>query len=172
VNFSYNGCTEVPGPTTPAATFAGKFRKPCGFNGQHFSDPINVPLLRLADVMLMVAEASAESNNGAATPLALELVTALRVKRYLPTVTPAAPTGNFLDFIFDERSRELCYEGQRWFDLVRTARLINAVKATVLSTATTTAPVNIQPKHYLYPIPINEILNNSAIEITDQNPGY
>ncbi len=27
-------------------------------------------------------------------------------------------------------------------------------------------------KHYLFPIPINEILNNSAIDLTDQNPGY
>ncbi len=87
------------------------------------------------------------------------------------TVVPEAPAGNFLDFIFDERSRELCYEGQRWFDLARTARLISAVKATVLLTATTTAPANINTKHYLFPIPINEILNNSAIDITDQNPG-
>jgi len=172
VNFSYNGCTEVPGPTTLAQTFTGKFRKPCGYDGQHFSDPINVPLLRLADVMLMVAEASAELNDGAATPIALQLVTSLRTKRYLATVVPAAPTGNFLDFIFDERSRELCYEGQRWFDLARTGRLINAVKATQLATATTTAPANIQTKHYLYPIPLNEILNNAAIDFTDQNPGY
>jgi len=172
VNFSYKGCVEVPGATTLALTYAGKFRKPCGFDGQHFSDPINLPLFRLADVMLMVAEADAELNNGAATARALKLVTDLRVKRYLSTVVPSAPTGNFLDFIFDERSRELCYEGQRWFDLVRTGRLINAVKSTLLSVSTTTAPANIQPKHYLYPIPLNEILNNAAIDVTDQNPGY
>lgn len=162
----YNGCVEVP----QTVTYAGKFRKPCGYTGQHFSDPINFPLLRLADVILMVAEAEAENNGGVATPNGLAQVAKLRAKRF--TVVPAAPTGNFLDFVFDERSRELCYEGQRWFDLARTGRLIAAVKSTVVNIASTIAPGNIQPKHYLFPIPQNEIDNNSAIENSDQNPGY
>ncbi|RZK65518.1 MAG: RagB/SusD family nutrient uptake outer membrane protein, partial [Pedobacter sp.] len=157
----YNVCTEV----TTTVSYAGKFRKPCGFNGQHFSDPVNFPLLRLADIMLVVAEADAELNNGVATALGLQLVTQLRTKRYAPNV-PGAITGNFLDFIFDERSRELCYEGQRWFDLQRTGRLINAVKSATLSIGTTSAPANIQPKHYLFPIPQNEIDNNSLISNT------
>lgn len=77
-----------------------------------------------------------------------------------------------LDESITERSRELCYEGQRWFDLARTGRLINAVKTTVLSTGTFTGSANISAKHYLFPIPQNEIDNNSKIENSDQNPGY
>lgn len=164
--FGYKGCQEV----AQNQIYAAKFRKPCGYDGQHYSDPINFPLLRLADVMLMVAEAEAEANGGAATPNGLALIAQLRAKRF--TTPPEAPTGNFLDFIMDERSRELCYEGQRWFDLARTGRLIDAVKSTQLTTGRTTAPANIKPMHYLYPIPQNEIDNNSAIANEDQNPGY
>lgn len=169
-SFGYRGCDSVAQATQ---FYASKWRKPCGFNGQHFSDPNNFPVLRLADVMLMAAEADAELNGGAATPYALNLVNTLRRKRYVASVTPTAPTGNFLDFVFDERSRELCYEGQRWFDLVRTGRLIAAVKATVQSyTGPFLAPGNIQVRHYLYPIPQTEIDNNSKIDLPDQNPGY
>ncbi|HXI00814.1 MAG TPA: RagB/SusD family nutrient uptake outer membrane protein [Sphingobacteriaceae bacterium] len=165
-NFGYNGCIEV----LQNQSYAAKFRKPCGYNGQHFSTSINFPLLRLADVMLMVAEAEVEANGGVSAPNAIILVNKLGAIRH--SIPPPSPMGNILDFIFDERSRELAYEGQRWFDLVRTGRLINAVKSTVLSTATTSAPANIKPIHYLYPIPQNEIDNNSAINNSDQNPGY
>ncbi|MDF3078981.1 MAG: RagB/SusD family nutrient uptake outer membrane protein [Sphingobacteriaceae bacterium] len=163
----YNGCT----PVVQTVFYCGKFMKPCGYDGQHFSDPNNFPLLRLADVMLEIAEAEAELNNGAATPFALQMVNTLRAKRY-STTPPVPPATNFLNFIFDERSRELCYEGQRWFDLARTGRLIAAVKATVLTAATFTGAANIKPMHYLFPIPQTEIDNNSAIEPSDQNPGY
>ncbi|MGM8361953.1 RagB/SusD family nutrient uptake outer membrane protein [Flavobacterium sp. ARAG 55.4] len=80
--------------------------------------------------MLLVAEAETELNNSIPTTNALDLVNSLLTKRY-GTFTPAAvPTINFLDFIFAERSRELCYESQLWFDLVRTKRLVDAVKNT------------------------------------------
>ncbi len=120
--------------------------------------------------MLMVAEAEAEGNGGNATVNGLALVAKLAAKRY--TVAPEPPTGDFLDFIFEERSRELCYEGQRWFDLARTGRLVNAVKSTQVTISTTVAGANIKPTHYLFPIPQNEIDNNSAISNADQNPGY
>jgi hypothetical protein len=166
--YTYNGCSKV----NSASAFAGKFVKPCGFDGAHFSAPNNIPLLRLSDVMLMVAECEAELNGGVPNALALQLVNTLRNKRFgVNTPTPASNT-NFLNFIFDERSRELCYEGQRWFDLVRTKRLVNAVKTVLFRTGSNDGALKITDKNYLYPIPQSEILNNLAIAPEDQNPGY
>jgi hypothetical protein len=53
-----------------------------------------------------------------------------------------------IDFILDERSRELCGELVRWLDLVRTGKLIERVKL-----YNPEAGPNIQAKHILRPIP-------------------
>lgn len=168
VNFRYRGCDEVP----HANTYAGKYRKPCGYDGVHFATAHDIPLLRLADVMLMVAEADAELNGGVATARGLTLINELRTTRYAADVTPEEPTGDFLDFIMDERSRELAYEGQRWFDLVRTNRLIEAVMNVQPILGDPLGKNNIEEHHHLFPVPQNEIDNNAAIDNADQNPGY
>lgn len=154
--------------------YAAKYLAPCGFTGSKSATPNNIPLLRYADVMLMVAEAEAELNGGIPTTNALDLVSTLRAKRY-GTFTPAAvPADNtFLNFIFAERSRELCYESQIWFDLVRTKRLVDAIKNTNFrGNLKNNGPANITDKNYVYPIPQTEILNNNAISQADQNEGY
>jgi starch-binding outer membrane protein, SusD/RagB family len=73
-----------------------------------------------------------------------------------------------MDFILDERARELLGEMQRWFDLVRTGTLVERVKRYNPDGAP-----NIQPFHVLRPIPIDQIDRveggNAAFP---QNPGY
>lgn len=64
-----------------------------------------------------------------------------------------------------ERRLELCLEGNRWFDLVRTGRLVDAVKA---ETSFGRNPL-IQSYHQLFPLPQREIGANPALT---QNPGY
>ena len=69
-----------------------------------------------------------------------------------------------IDFILDERSRELLGEMTRWFDLVRTGKLLERVKKHNPDAS------NIQPFHVLRPIP------QEQIDRTDndfpQNEGY
>ena len=60
--------------------------------------------------------------------------------------------------ILDERRLELAFEGQRWFDLVRTGT-VNAEMGQTISS-----------EYLLFPIPISEILASGGV-IT-QNPGY
>ncbi|MCE5331383.1 MAG: RagB/SusD family nutrient uptake outer membrane protein [Bacteroidales bacterium] len=73
-----------------------------------------------------------------------------------------------IDLILNERSRELCGEQLRWFDLVRTNKLSERVKAYDLAGAS-----NIKPFHVLRPIPQSQIdLMTSSDKSAYQNDGY
>ena len=94
----------------------------------------------------------------------------LRMKRALPgkeeEMKITASDMN-IDFILDERGRELAGEQQRFFDLTRTGKLIERVKK-----YNPNAAENIQDFHILRPIPQDEL---DAIVNKDeflQNPGY
>lgn len=86
-------------------------------------------------------------------------------------------TANGIDYILDERSRELAGEQMRWLDLVRTGRLIARVNLYNNTPARPGATVpNPQSFHVLRPIPQGQI--DSSIDPTQddgkypQNPGY
>lgn len=70
-----------------------------------------------------------------------------------------------IDFILDERGRELLGEQFRWFDLVRTGKLLERVKK-----YNPDAAPNIQPFHVLRPIPQDQI--DRTTNPFPQNDGY
>jgi starch-binding outer membrane protein, SusD/RagB family len=70
-----------------------------------------------------------------------------------------------IDFILDERARELLGELKRWNDLVRTGKLIERVMM-----YNEQAAPNIQPYHVLRPIP-QDVIDRVSTEFS-QNPGY
>jgi starch-binding outer membrane protein, SusD/RagB family len=73
-----------------------------------------------------------------------------------------------IDFILDERSRELSGEYMRWTDLVRTQKLIDRVKLYNI-----TAAPNIKSYHILRPIPQEQIdRTDGGAAAFPQNPGY
>ena len=77
------------------------------------------PLFRLADVYLMYAECALRGATGATTSQGLTYVNALRERANggnFANVTTGQVT---LDFILDERARELYLEGHRRQDLIR-----------------------------------------------------
>ncbi|MCI6412625.1 RagB/SusD family nutrient uptake outer membrane protein [Butyricimonas virosa] len=73
--------------------------------------------LRLSEAYLILSEAVYDTDE----ELALKLINALREKRYITgTYEEVNYSGDeLLNFIREERRRELCFEGQRWFDLRR-----------------------------------------------------
>jgi hypothetical protein len=77
------------------------------------------------------------------------------------------PANVTLDFILDERARELGGEQLRWFDLKRTGKLLTRVQA-----LNPDAAVNIKPYHVVRPIPQSQIDAVSNKSSFTQNPGY
>lgn len=73
-----------------------------------------------------------------------------------------------IDFLLDERGRELLGEQFRWFDLVRTGKLLERVKAHNPDGA-----ANIRDFHVLRPIPLDQIDRTAGgEEAFPQNDGY
>lgn len=132
----------------------GKFRRDWNpvttSQAQYFGT--NWPLLRYSDVLLMMAEADNELNNGpsAAAKAAYEQV---RLRAYngnaaLIGTTPADYAG-FFNAIMKERQLELAGEGIRKYDLIRWNRLgqnLDAVKAELAKMAARQAPYDTYPE--------------------------
>ena len=126
------------------------------------------PLFRLADVYLMYAEATLRGGTGGDAATALGYVNALRARAY------GNATGNItagqltLDFILDERSRELYWEGVRRTDLIRYGKFTGGTylwpwKGKVQNGVATDSFRD------LFPIPSNDLGANPNLK---QNPGY
>ncbi len=109
--------------------------------------------LRLADVILLYAEALNENGNSSA---ALTELNKIRARAGLGD-SAASSQSDIRTAIQDERRLELAFEGQRWFDLVRTGTVDAEMGET------------IDPRYHLFPIPVSEVLASDAIT---QNDGY
>ncbi|MDB2462689.1 RagB/SusD family nutrient uptake outer membrane protein [Algibacter sp.] len=117
--------------------------------------------LRLADVILLYAEALNENTNasGAQSASILALLNPIRTRADLGSLVGTAATqAQVRTAIAKERRLELAFEGQRWFDLVRTGTVDAEMGQTISS------------DYYVFPIPISEILATNGV-IT-QNNGY
>jgi len=91
-----------------------------------FKTDMNAPVLRYADILLILAEAGVEVGKTEDAFNALDEVL-VRAQNMgggtVPALVDRALTGEPLDdFIFWERARELCFEGHAKFDLVRAGR--------------------------------------------------
>ena len=128
---------------------------------------------RLSETYLTAAEALLMSGR---PDEAADYINVVRRRAANPGATPeeteanrtameVSPAQLDIDFILDERARELLGEGVRWIDLVRTGKLIERVKK-----YNPVSAANIQPFHVLRPIPQIQIDRTSGT--FEQNPGY
>ncbi len=131
-------------------------------------ESFDFPYLRYADVLLMIAEAENAINGP--TQIAYDAINQVR-RRAFGNMDNDIPAGlnqqEFLEAILQERRLELCYEGQRKDDLVRTQLL-----ETVINEFNANNPQNLkdyQSHEYIWPIPLIEINANPNVV---QNPGY
>ena len=135
--------------------------------------------LRCAEAYLNKAEASAMLGN---TADANDAINTLTKARFRPAdYAPIHLNGDTLvNFIRDERRRELCFEGHRWFDLKRyavntqypfTKTIVHTwSQAPYGGTPYVQATLTLQPgdPDYLIPIPLEAITFNQGVLV--QNP--
>ena len=123
-----------------------------------------VIVLRLGDVYLMAAESAMMMGDASA---AADYVDKLRARaRLFPGALPVASGDINMDFMMDERARELGGELLRFFDLKRTHTLVDRVKKYNPDSK------NIAKEHELRPIPQSELDKVTNREAFKQNPGY
>lgn len=121
-------------------------------------------MMRLGETYLLQAEAQVKQGKLAD---AAASINALRTRAKAPQVTASQMT---LDFVLDERARELVAEENRRETLMRTGTLVD--RATRLNSNDAVHPTTgLSAKNLLLPIPLTEIqLNKDAV--LEQNPGY
>ncbi|MEW4922932.1 RagB/SusD family nutrient uptake outer membrane protein [Algibacter sp. 2305UL17-15] len=126
------------------------------------------PYLRYADVLLMIAEAENAVNGP--TSIAYDAINQVRRRAFGNSendINPGISSEEFLNTVLDERRLELCFEGHRKDDLIRTQKLHSVIDDFNLKNPQ--HQKNYQSYKYIFPIPQIELaLNPNAI----QNTGY
>ncbi len=124
------------------------------------------PLFRLAEMYLVYIEAVKRGGAGGSDATALGYFNLLRARGY------ENASGNVttfsLDDVFNERQRELYWEGFRRTDLVRFNRFTTATYLWPWKAGVATG-ASVDNHYNIFPIPSTEIISNNNLT---QNPGY
>jgi tetratricopeptide (TPR) repeat protein len=111
VLWKYVGTEGAPSTTTGAAA--------TGYRLGNKESDANWIICRYPDILLMKAEALVQQGN---FEQALELINMVRARALLEPLTGITNKNMLEDIILEERAKEFCGEGKRWFDLVRFGR--------------------------------------------------
>ncbi|HIB36287.1 RagB/SusD family nutrient uptake outer membrane protein [Mesonia sp.] len=128
----------------------------------------DLPVIRLAEIYLNYAEAVLRGGAGGDTQTAATYINELRERAYGNENGNITSSDLDLDFILDERARELYWEGQRRTDLIRfgdftTGSYLWPFKGGAQS------GTSVGDFRNLFPLPSNVLLINTNLT---QNPGY
>lgn len=157
--------------------FVTKYRDVSTAAGANGYGGNNTPIIRYADIILMLAEVNMNQGNEAAAIGYLDMV---RTRAGLPTYAVSRtntayntkyPTLKLA--ILHERRVELAFEHIRWFDLIRfftTEELVAFFKAKSQGDFGQAKLSNFTTKDRYYPIPLDEYKLDPAKMY--QNPGY
>lgn len=143
-----------------------------GYWGEYSRTPYEFPLIRLGDVILMLAEAY---NEAGATDRAVTEVNKIRARVGMPGLDsgPAwlavAGCDDMAERIRRERAFELAGEGHRYWDLRRWGLLRESVADARDIFGDMMYTRSYQPRHELWPIPLVEMERNRNLT---QNKGW
>lgn len=129
---------------------------------------IDMPLFRLAEQYFIYAEAVIRGGTGGDMATALGYINAIRTRAYKSSAGNISQSQLTLDFLTDERGRELYWEGFRRTDLIRFNKFVESTylwpwKGNVAN------GTGVSAIYKIFPIPSSEIgANNNLV----QNTGY
>ena len=127
------------------------------------------PLFRLGEIYLNIAEAVLRGGQGATKVEALGYLNDLRKRAYTDKlVAPISDSEFTLDFMLDERGREMFYEAQRRTDLVRFGKYTGSEYVWPWKGGTAKGKA-VSSFYAVYPIPSDDIGSNENLK---QNEGY
>ena len=129
---------------------------------------IDFPLFRLADAYLMYAEAVLRGGSGGSVAEATGYINQLRERAYGDTSGNISDLELNLDFVLDERARELYWECHRRTDLIRYGRFSESDYVWPWKGGKKEG-ISTDSKYDLYPIPSSDLAANPNL---DQNVGY
>ncbi len=127
----------------------------------------DIPLIRLAEIYLNYAEATLRGGGGD-TNTAVSLINQIRERGFGGSLGTISSGDLTLDFILDERSRELYWEGLRRTDLIRYNRFTSSSYLWPFKGNEATG-VGVDEYRNLFPLPANVVAINSNLT---QNEGY
>ncbi len=122
---------------------------------------VNYPVLRFADVLLIHAEASARAND-APNAASYESINRVRERAFGNSnnnLSEGLELEDFINAVIAERNFEFFAEGDRYWDLTRTGRFLNAFPG-----------FPVEQKHRYLPIPESEIISSGGV--VSQNEGW
>lgn len=126
----------------------------------------NWPFLRYADVLLIYAEALAETNH---SDQAVEYLNRVRQRSNAVAASDPGDLVKLRSMILEERAKELACEGDRRWDLLRWGIYIDAMNAIGGRDECNNYKSRTE-RHLLYPLPQDEINSNKLID--SNNPGW
>lgn len=135
-------------------------------NGYSLTFPdTDFPMFRVADTYLMYAEAVVRGGAGGSATDATIKVNELRTRANVPVINDGDLT---LDWILDERARELAWEGHRRTDLIRHHKFTESTYVWEWK-GNTKQGRSTDSKFNLYPLPESDVNANPNLK---QNPDY
>jgi hypothetical protein len=138
-------------------------------------------LYRYSDILLLRAEALTFLTGDMNTnlKLALEDLNDVRKRSDLPAISDVSSRGDMAGYLLDERGRELCFEGKRWFDLMRFGKRNNFEFKSLLSQRVLSGFNGVDqqvismrisnPESWYFPLNADDVANNNLLV---QNPFY
>lgn len=120
------------------------------------------PIIRFADIVLMMAEALGQQGH---IEDALPYLNKIRTRAGLSalTISDVSTKDAFIQELADERAREFALEGHRWYDLVRLGLAVQYFSS---------LGNTVDNHNLLFPIPSTEIEIVANNSILWQNPGF
>lgn len=181
--FTYNSTTGAKVPTTTTTGYGrdcAKWRREFELSSPKIKNhgPVNFPVLRYADVLLMLAEAENQVNGP--TALAYDAVDQVRRRGFGLNIATASTVADlpvgltkipFQEAVENERMLELCFEGNRHLDLIRWDKFVSTMNSIgneigVGGGAQAYGGLggkNVTSRHLVFPIPAKEMAINKKL---------